>query len=791
MFKSYLHIAARHLTRHRLYALTNVGGLAVGLAGCMLMAIWVLGQLKTDRFHEHGERIYRVVTEGEKGARLTTPAVLGTSLQREATEVEAVVRMLNVDNPVPLVSHGEKRFYEDAFLFADPEVLKVFTLPLVAGDAATALDQPFTVLLSESAARKLFGDADPMGQVIRFKDHLDLKVTGILRDLPGQSHLRIEFLASFATVERWLGPSAVSDWRRSMYRTYLLLRPGVEKDALSPSARPTASKNILALTIAATGSYRRFSGFISHSGEDLGIAGGGDIREVIILATVACLVLLVACLNYANLGTALAAQRVREIGLRLSMGAGRSQLARQFLIESAVVTSLAFAIAVVLADTLAPYVTRFGGMEIAVAYSDPQVLALMASIFLLAVVLSGGYPAFCLARIAPVRALEGSGAVGSRRGRLGMVTAQFVVSVGLLCATAIAQQQLAFIENAELGVETEQVLVVPIRSQPMRGDPQAVKERLGQLPEISSVSAAALFPAGPVGRSSIQHSAEADPVSVDLLWVDAGATGTLGMTLVAGEGFTENMEPRNGYFVLSQAAVQALGWESADAAVGRALAIGQAGGTGVSPEGTVVGVVEDFHSGSLRHGIQPVVMQLWPWHNYLLIRFRAHSLQHVVQQVETVMAELDPVHPFEYSLLDDRFAAMYRRDERLGTLFAGFGGLSLLVACVGMFGLASFAAQRRRMEFGVRKALGASGVEIGRLLAGELTRLVLVASLLACPIAYFGMAGWMEQFSERAEVGIGPFVAAVAAALVAAWVSVAYHAVRTSRIDPAEALRYE
>ena len=605
MFKSYLHIAARHLTRHRLYALTNVGGLAVGLAGCMLMAIWVLGQLETDRFHEHGERIYRVVTEGEKGARLTTPAVLGTSLQREATEVEAVVRMLNVDNPVPLVSHGEKRFYEDAFLFADPEVLKVFTLPLVAGDAATALDQPFTVLLSESAARKLFGDADPMGQVIRFKDHLDLKVTGILRDLPGQSHLRIEFLASFATVERWLGPTAVSDWRRSMYRTYLLLRPGVEQHSLSGLLDQLRQEHF-GVDDRGHWELQALHRIHLHSREDLGIAGGGDIREVIILATVACLVLLVACLNYANLGTALAAQRVREIGLRLSMGAGRSQLARQFLIESAVVTSLAFAIAVVLADTLAPYVTRFGGMEIAVAYSDPQVLALMASIFLLAVVLSGGYPAFCLARIAPVRALEGSGAVGSRRGRLGMVTAQFVVSVGLLCATAIAQQQLAFIENAELGIETEQVLVVPIRSQPMRSDPQAVKARLGQLPEITSVSAAALFPAGPVGRSSVQpRRAEADPVSVDLLWVDAGATETLGMTLAAGEGFTENMEPRNGYFVLSQAAVQALGWESAEAAIGRTLAIGQAGGTGVSPEGTVVGVVEDFHSGSLRRGIQP------------------------------------------------------------------------------------------------------------------------------------------------------------------------------------------
>ena len=791
MFKSYLHIAARHLTRHRLYALTNVGGLAVGLAGCMLMAIWVLGQLETDRFHEHGERIYRVVTEGEKAARLTTPAVLGTSLQRETTEVEAVVRMLNVDNPVPLVSHGEKRFYEDAFLFADPEVLKVFTLPLVAGDAATALAQPFSVLLSESAARKLFGDADPMGQVIRFKDHLDLKVTGILRDLPEQSHLRIEFLASFATVERWLGASAVSDWQRSMYRTYLLLRPGVEEDALSGLLDQLRQEHFGA-DDRGHWELQALHRIHLYSREDLGIAGGGDIREVIILATVACLVLLVACLNYANLGIALAVQRVREIGLRLSMGAGRSQLARQFLIESAVVTSLAFAIAVVLADTLAPYVTRFGGMEIALAYSDPQVLALMASIFLLAVVLSGGYPAFCLARISPVRALEGSGAVGSRRGRLGMVTAQFVVSVGLLCATAIAQQQLAFIQNAELGIETEQVLVVPIRSQPMRSDPQAVKERLGQLPEITSVSAAALFPAGPVGRSSIQpHSAEADPVNVDLLWVDAGATETLGMTLAAGEGFTENMEPRNGYFVLSQTAVQVLGWESAEAAIGRTLAIGQAGGTGVSPEGTVVGVVEDFHSGSLRRGIQPVVMQLWPWHNYLLIRFRAHSLQHVVQQVESVMAELDPVHPFEYSLLDDRFADMYRRDERLGTLFAGFGGLSLLVACVGMFGLASFAAQRRRMEFGVRKVLGATGVEIGRLLAGELTRLVLVASLLACPIAYFGMAGWMEQFSERAEVGAGPFVAAVAAALVAAWVSVAYHAIRTSRIDPVEALRYE
>ena len=373
-----------------------------------------------------------------------------------------------------------------------------------------------------------------------------------------------------------------------------------------------------------------------------------------------------------------------------------------------------------------------------------------------------------------------------------MVTAQFVVSVGLLCATAIAHQQMAFIKSAELGIETEQVLVVPIRSQPMRSDPQAVMVRLGELPEITSVSAAALLPAGPTGRSSIQsRRGEADPVGVDLLWVHPGATETLGMTLAAGEGFTENMEPRNGYFILSQATVRALGWESADAAIGRTLATGLAGDTGVSPEGTVVGVVEDFHSGSLRRGIQPVVLQLWPWNNYLLIRFRAHSLPQVLQQVEAVMAELDPVHPLEYSLLDDRFAAMYQRDEKLGTLFAGFSGLALLIACVGMFGLASFAAARRRMEFGVRKVLGATGAETGRLLAGELTRLVLVASLLACPIAYLGMATWMEQFSERAEVGAGPFVAAVATALAAAWVSVAYQAIRTSRLDPVEALRQE
>ncbi len=789
MLKSYLHIAVRHLTRHWFYALINIGGLAVGLAGCMLMAIWVLGQLETDRFHEHGERIYRVVTRGEKAARPTTPAVLGTSLQRESTEVEAVVRLLNVDNPVPLVSHGEKRFYEDAFLFADPEILEVFTLPFVAGDAATALDEPFSVLLSESAAHKLFGDADPMGQIIRFKDHLDLTVTGILRDLPEQSHLRIEFLASFATVERWLGSTAVSDWRRSMYRTYLLLRPGVEQHSLNGLLEQLWQEHF-GIDDRGHWELQALQRIHLYSREDLGIAGDGDIREVIILTTITCLVLLVACLNYANLGTALAAQRMREIGLRLSMGASRSQLARQFLIESVVVTSLAFAIAVILADTLAPHVTRFGGMEFALAYSDPKVLVLMASIFLFATVLSGGYPAFCLARIAPVRALAGSGAVGSKRGRLGMVTAQFVVSVGLLCATAIAQQQLAFIEDAELGIETEQVLVVPIRNQSMRSNPQAVKARLGQLPEIASVSAAALFPGGPVGKSSIQsRRAEADAVNVDLLWVDAGATETLGMTLAAGDGFTENMEPHNGYFVLSQAAVQALGWESAEAAIGRTLAMGQAGGTGVSPEGTVVGVVEDFHSGSLRRGIQPVVMQLWPWHNYLLIRFRAHDLQNIVPQVEAVMTELDPVHPFEYSLLNDRFAAMYRRDESLGTLFAGFGGLSLFIACMGMFGLASFAVERRRMEFGVRKALGATGVKIGLLLAGEFTRLVLVASLLACPIAYFGMAGWMEQFSERTEVGAGPFVAAVAAALVAAWVSVAYHAVRTSRINPIEVIR--
>ncbi len=790
MLINYLNIAVRHLNRHRLYALTNICGLAVGVAGCLLMAAWVLGQLRTDRFHEHGDRIYRIYTQGEGTVRLSVPAALGASLKGQA-DVEGVVRMLKVDNPVPLVSHGDRRFYERAFWFADPEVLTVFTFPLVAGDAATALGEPFTVLLTESAARRLFGDADPMGRVIRFRDHLDLRVTGILRDLPEQSHLRFEFLASFATVERWLGSAAVNDWRRNMNATYILLRPGVEKETLSPIFDGLREKH-LGSEDSRHWELQPLHRIHLHSRGDLGITGGGDVREVIILGTVALLVLLVSCLNYANLGTALALRRVREIGLRLSMGAGRSQLARQFLIESALVTALAFAGALALADTLAPHLARLGGMEIGLAWSDPMIPVLMASVFLLVVVLSGGYPAFRLSRIAPVRALEGSVAGGGRNARRAMVTAQFIVSVGLLSATAIAWQQLNFIKNTELGIETEQLLVVPIRNPQMRSDQQAVKARLGELPEITSVSAAALLPAGPLGRSTLLPTRPgADPVSADLLWVDPGVAETLGMNLVAGEGFTESMEPRNGYFILSMAAVRALGWESADSAIGRTLELEQAGGTGVSPRGTITGVIEDFHSGTLRRGIQPVVMQLWPWHNYLLVRFRLHSLQQVVHQVKALMAELDPVHPFEYSLLDDRFAALYRKDERLGSLFAGFGGLSLLIAWVGMFGLASLAAERRRMEFGVRRVLGATGAEIGRLLAGDLTRLVLAAGFLACPIAYFGMGAWMEQFSERAEVGAGPFLAAVAAALVAAWVSVGYHAVRTSRIDPVEALRCE
>ncbi|NKB69290.1 MAG: FtsX-like permease family protein [Candidatus Latescibacteria bacterium] len=793
MLRNYLLTAGRALRRHPFYALANLGGLTVALAGCLLMAVYILDQLEYDRYPQNSERVYRLYERSERGVRTSLSAALGPALQDRAPQVEAVVRLLNPDNPAPLVRHGDKRFYTEYFHFADPAVLAVFSLDLLRGEAATALAEPFSVVLSESAAQRLFGQADPLGQIIRFKEALSLEVTGVMPDMPRTSHLRIDYLASFATVEKWLGAAATGDWQRRMFRTYLQLRPGADADDLS--------KVLTALWEQVQGQSQQSGAWALqplqrihlYSLRDLGV-GGGDIGDVVLLALAAGLLLVVACLNYANLGAGLAARRAREVGLRRTLGADAGQLVRQFVCESALGILLAMAAALALAAVLAPVAGQIIGAELSLDYTSLQMAGLVSLMAAVALVLAGGYPVVFPMRMGVLQALAGGARMGGGKSRKIMVVGQFLLSLSLLTATAIVYQQLRFIDTVDLGFGAEQVLVVPLRDSPLRGDPSSLKGRLQQVPGVVGTSAAALLPAGPLGQRefrSVQAPTDGQPVGMDLLWVDADFIATLGLEVVAGVGFAAGLEPRQGYFVVSQGAVTALGWASAEEAIGQPLDSGRSSGSGVSPSGTIVGVVGDFHAGSVRRGVRPLVLQLWPWPNYLLVRFQTGAAEQVLEGVEGLWAEFDVEHPFEYWFLEDGFARMYEGDQRLGRVLAGFGGLALLVACSGLFGVASFAAQKRKKEFGIRKVHGASSLQIGRLLGGEFTLLVLAAGTVACPLAVWGMGPWRDGFAIRADIDLGVFAWAMGGTLLAAWGTVAYYAVRASTANPIEALRSE
>ena len=798
MFKNYLKIALRMLKRHKTYSFINIAGLAIGLACCLLILLYVQYERSYDRYHENADLIYRVVEEldffGNKSHMAITPASFAPAMKNEFPEVKDAVRFMkgNFSEDKVLVTHGTDNYYEDKWYFADHSVFEIFTFPLVKGDPKTALKEPFTVVLSEEKARKYFGDEDPVGKILTLNDRYsqsDFTVNGVLKEIPENSHFRFDFLASFSTMDKRF-PEWVQNWFNHMYYTYLLLDGNSSPEALEGKFTDLVIKHagkqagaVLKPHLQPLTSIHLYSHLESE------IEANSDAAYVYIFAAVALFILMIACINFMNLATARSSYRTREVGMRKVVGARRSQLVRQFLGESILFSFIALPLAVVMMELLLPAFRAFTDRDLGFNYlNNWPILFILIGITLVVGCVSGIYPALFLSAFKPIKVLKGKLSSGSRgiSLRRGLIVFQFAVSIILITATGIVLSQVRYIRTTKLGFNKDQVLVLNIKDKELRTKYEVIKAELSKNPSILKVTASSGIP-GRVSHNwffrteGLQEKKEKP--SMWVMMVDHDFIQTLGMEIVEGRDFSRSFTTdEKDAIILNESAVKKYGWGSP---LGRNIKT-------ENNDGYVIGVVKDFHFKSFYQQIEPVMIYISPrYFEFMSVRIVADRIPEAIAFLKTEWKELAPNRPLDYFFLDDDFDKVYRQEKRAGKIFGYFSVLAIFVACLGLFGLAAFTAEQRTKEIGIRKVLGAKTSNIVTLLNKEFIKWVLMANLIAWPVAYYAMSRWLQSFAYRTSIGPGVFVFSAVVALLIALLTVSSQAIKAAIANPANALRYE
>jgi putative ABC transport system permease protein len=797
MLKHYLTIARRCLLRHRAYALINIFGLAVGVAACLLIMLYVQNELSFDGFHRNKDHIYRVAEytkrpDGFQRARASAGTPIGPLLKVEFPEVATAVRFYRQRM---LVSRANQRFYEDRFCFADSGFFRVFSFTLAKGDPLTALKEPFSVVITASVARKYFGDADPLGQTLRLDNRVDLTVTGIVDEAPPNSHISFDLIASFETANR-LWNEFGGHWESGVW-TYLLLAPGVRPDALEAKFREFTTK-YRGADAAATTQYRLQPLAGIHLGSHLGgeVSAGTEPSRLYLFAAIAGFILLIACVNFVNLSTAQYTQRAEEVSVRKVFGSTQGQVTRQFLGESAMLVAAAVVLSVALAELFAPVLGKIAGVNLHVDYDDNWLIPVgLVTLWILVTLLAGSYPAIRLAKLDPVTVMNRSGRIGrgSVRLRRLLVGFQFVISIVLIICTLGIHHQFRFMSTRDLGFDGEHVLVVPTESDLLRRSLPAIKSQLLGRPGIAAVSASSNYP-GDVQTYglTLRFGGGAEDMNIAAIWVDPDYLRTLGLDVRRGRDYNAVDGTAEGRaFILNERAQTLLGER---ATVGQKLFVyaGTPEDISFSYDGTVIGAVEDYHFRDLRNTLRPVILIIDTRRlDYLLIRASEGNLTAAVASARDIMSKCAPERPFEFFFLDDYTAGLYRREQSYATVFAGACLVAIVVALIGLFALAACITRQRTREIGIRKALGASATSIVLLLSREFVILVAAANLIAWPVAYYLLVRWLGDYPYRIRLGADLFLQGAAISLALALLAAGYRSVRSATDSPAETLRHE
>lgn len=801
MIKNYFKTALRNLLRQRVFAVINVAGLALGIATCILIGLFIFDEWSYDRFHEKSDRIVRIVFGGSvpggeiKEANVMPPTA--QAIQAEFPAVEAATRLVSAGRPFFQVA--DQFFNEEEMAFVDSNFFQVFSFPLIQGNSKTALIEPNTVILTETVARKYFGSIDVIGRQIAVKDNNQpLKVTGVAADLPHNSHLRFDIFTSMSSY-----PNAKShSWLESGFYTYAVLHPGSDYNTMEAKLPALFEKYAGPQFPAAFGMtytehrkagndiglhLQRLTDIHLHSDFTNDLSTPGDIHYVYIFGAIALFMLLVASINFMNLATASASRRAKEVGVRKVLGSGRKALTIQFLLESLLLTFIALLFAIGLTYLALPLFNHLSGKALTLDlvahwWITPLLLFVGFAVGLVA----GSYPAFFLSAFRPVAVLKGK-LIPDNNGlglRSGLVVFQFLVSIGLIICTTVVYKQLHYIQHKKLGYDKEHVLV--LRTWPLEKNEEIFRQQLLQDSRVLHVSNSPYVPAG----ATYSNNFFVHPVDAPAQWtktlrydVDEHYIPTLGIELSAGRNFSADYGMDSLSAVINETAAATFGWNGD--ALGKTLVNGE------NKHLRIVGVVKDFHFKSLHERISPLVMVLNKNFGNLLVKAKPGDVTSLLETMKKQYDGLSPDLPFSYSFLDDRINNTYLAERKTGIILGLFAGLTVFVACLGLFGLATFTAYQRTKEIGIRKVLGATVASIIRLLVTDFVKLVGLAMLIASPIAWWAMNRWLEDFAYRIEIQWWLFGLAGLAAVMIALLTVGGQAIRAAVANPVESLRDE
>jgi ABC-type antimicrobial peptide transport system permease subunit len=797
---SYLKTAWRKMKRQKGYAFINVASLAVGLAGALFIWLWVQDELSFDRFHANAPSLFRVEQDqiGGQGTFhvFVTQFPMGPAIQSAIPEIERSVRYARASGL--LVRYGEKAFFEDSVRAVDPGFLESFTFPLVRGDRAAALSNPTSIVLTEETAAKYFGSDDPIGKTLVVNNSLSLAVTGVAKNVPANSTVTFDMLVPFEFL-RSLGTD-ISRWGSNSIITFVELKdPGA---AAAVGEKMTAFMTDLFYDSVrdnpealARARSRRMPQYMLMPLTDIRLKAifgfgqsNGTLQSVKSFSLIALLVLFIACINFMNLATARAAGRAKEVGLRKVSGALRGNIVTQFYGESGLVTGLALVAALVAVAVLRPAFNALAGKEIpfAALFSAPFLLGLLAATAVTALV-AGSYPSLLLSSLRPATVFR---AGASKRGRSPLlrrllVTVQFGLSILLLVMMAVVYRQIEFMRTKALGFDQEKLVYVPLRGETQASYP-ALKAELLRSPLIPNVTGTSQVPTYISANSWGAEWEGKDPenrVLIGQTQADFDYPETLGIALAAGRSFSrEHATDEGGAFLVNEEVARLMGL-SPQEAVGKPFNFGI--------QGPIVGVMRNYHYTPVQNPLEPMAVIVAPAAVRFAIVRLGGDVPAALAQVESAWRAVNPRYPFDYHFFDDDYDESYRQYERMGAILRWFAGLAVVVACLGLFGLASFLAEQRQKEIGVRKVLGASSGQVVALLSKEFTRWVLLANLIAWPAAYLFARSWLQKFPYRTGIAPALFILAGAAALAIALITVSGQAWRTARRNPADSLRYE
>lgn len=805
MIKNFFLTAFRNLIKNRSYSLINILGLTIGLAAVIYIFLFVSFELSYDKMHENHDRIYRVGVRGmlmnSEINQAITAAPMTEAMRNDYPEMVSACRITASGDW--LMTYDDKKFNERNFIFADSTFFDVFSFKLLKGDPKTALTEPRSIVFTESTAKKYFGNEDPLGKALKVENDTVLyQVTGVMQDIPENSHFTFDLLGSMST----LRSSQNTFWISHNYYTYILLSEGTDPNAFEDKMQNMVEKYVGPQIEQALGvnlqefeaSGNSFGYFIQpltdiHLRSDLQyeIEANGNILYVYIFISVAIFILIIASINFTNLATARAANRAKEVGVRKVMGAMKKQLVVQFLTESFLITLISLALAIAAIEVAIPYLNNITQIALDIDYFGAWYI--LPALFLLIVMVSfmaGSYPAFFLASFRPVAVLKGKLKLGAKSGMLrsSLVIVQFVVSIFILLSTYTVSDQLNYMLNKDLGFEKDHVLMIR-RSDGLRNQLESFKSEVRKLPGVVDITNASNYPG--VNFSNNAFFKEGEPGNTYLLnqaRVSFDYEKTFGFEMLKGRFFSKDFPTDSNAIVINESAVKSLGFEDP---VGKNLLLPS--GENQFETLKVIGVVKDFHFKSLHTAIEPAAFTLLPgnWEGVVCVKLTPENTSKTVAAIQNIWESFTSQYPFEYFFFDDHIEDLYKAEKRTNSIFVIFSLLSVVIAFFGLLGLISFITEQRKKEIGVRKTFGSTSLNIVVIICKDILKLIVIATIIAWPIAYWVMNNWLQDFSYRVDIHYVMFIVIPVLTMLVSLLVVIYQALKAAFKNPVETLRYE